>query len=127
MNIASARHVCEFVDLLDFDKKNRPQSALVPGHKAKLYKVNLKRPNRNSIVGSCIEVDSCQPCPGNQFTLCYHVIGAVLASLQRLGVCVLTEDDKYINNFRRMKGKVFEIKSSNNNKILYIYFQNKSK
>jgi uncharacterized Zn finger protein len=121
MNVTSARRVAEFVNINEKDDFNRATSALVPGHKGKVYEVKIQRTSSGRMLSSC----KCggKNCPGSENAICYHVLATLIASASnlkpkvRLSFCETKEAAQALVN---IAGRKFSLKSKQSGKQVWV-------
>lgn len=75
-----ARAAAQFTKVLTSDKQGRVVKVLLPGSEAKQYEVILRRNGHLSAECNLTTAIGRKPCQGNQITLCYHALAAVIVA-----------------------------------------------
>jgi hypothetical protein len=131
MNKESARRVVEFIKLYDFDKDGKPLHALVPGHGAQYYQVEMdRRPfkldSAATIRCRCINPDLGESCKGNSHGVCYHSVGAVIRAAEKMGCTIaLCDSLEGAWTVAAIGGTVMCIRSVQSNKEIFAVYRKK--
>ena len=129
MNMTSARKVAEFVNLCDFDEKNRVVTALVPGHQSNWYNVPFERltiNNEKIIKVHCSNHETGEQCKGNLSSICYHCIAALIHAAGKKGFSLsfCSKQDK-AEKLLRLDGCIVPIISALSQKKQWIVYTKK--
>ncbi len=122
MNTKSARRAAEFVRGVDYDIQGRLESAVVPGHEARLYCVSFRR--GMDVMNCQCRRDTGDICKGNKHSICFHVLAALVFTARRhkmrLTFCKTQERAQLIS---RTGGTIVELISDQSQKRGWIVYR----